>query len=110
MRKMLTVGLVSIGMVLGAYSAQAGDKHYKGKYYGYSGYHHGYYSDIGDEILIGAGIIGVAILLSNLLSRPQYPPTPVYYAPRRAPNCHQERVYRYLPDGHIQWGSRTHCY
>ncbi len=106
MRKILTVGLVSIGMVLGAYSAQAGDRHYKGKYHGFGGYHHG----IGDEILIAAGIFGGFILLSSLLSRPQYPPAPVYYSPRRAPHCHQDRVYRYLPDGRIQWGTRTHCY
>ncbi len=106
MRKMLTVGLVSIGMVLGAYSAQAGDRHYKGKYHGYSGYHHG----IGDEALIAAGIFGGLILLSSLLSRPQYPPATVHYAPRHAPRCHQDRVHRHLPDGRIQWGTTTHCY
>ncbi len=94
MKKALVAGLLSVILVLPGTAGQAG------------GYHHGH----DDDLLIAAGIIGGAILLSSLLSRPQYPPAPVYYAPRRAPNCHQDRVYRYLPDGRIQWGTRTHCY
>lgn len=109
MRKLLTVGLVGIGMVLGAYPAQAGGNHYRANYHGYSGYgyrSHGYHRDVGSEILVGAAIIGGAILLGSLLSRPQYQPAPVYYAPI----CKQDQVYRYLPDGRIQWGTRTRCY
>ncbi len=106
MRKLLTVGLVSIVTVLGAHSAEAGGKHYKGHYYGHGGYRH---SDIGDEILIGAGIIGGSILLSSLITRPYYPAAPVYYTPHHAPYCVQDQVYRYLPDGRIQWGTRTRC-
>jgi hypothetical protein len=40
-----------------------------------------------------------------------YPPPPVYYyAPPSQPYCVQDQVYRYLPDGRIQWGTRTRCY
>ena len=106
MRMLFTVGIVSIFTVLGAHSAEAGDKYYNGHNYGYSGYHH---SDIGDEILIGAGIIGGSILLSSLLTRPHYQAVPAYYAPARASYCVQDQVYRYLPDGRIQWGTRTRC-
>ena len=113
MSKLLTAGLVAIGLVVGA-SAQAGGNHYSANYgYGYGHGHggygyrsYGYYGDIGDEILIGAAIIGGAILLGNLLSRPQYRPAPVY----AAPVCTRNQVYRYLPDGRIQWGTRTRCY
>jgi hypothetical protein len=55
-----------------------------------------------------------------LLSRPYYhttyvygpPPPVVYYAPPPPPGpvCQQDNVYRYLPDGSVQWGVRTRCY
>jgi hypothetical protein len=40
------------------------------------------------------------------------PPPTVYYAPSPAPGpvCQQDNVYRYLPDGSVQWGVRTRCY
>jgi hypothetical protein len=38
------------------------------------------------------------------------PPRPVYYVPSREPYCVQDQVYRHLPDGRIQWGTRTRCY
>ena len=101
MRKALVASLLSVILVLPGTAVQAG------------GYHHGH----DDDLLIAAGIIGGAFLLGSLLTQPRYyappvyyPRPPVYYAPRRAPNCHQDRVYRYLPDGRIQWGTRTHCY
>ena len=106
MSKFFIVGIVSVVMTLSAHSAEAGGKHYRGHNYGYSGYHN---NDIGDEILIGAGIIGGAILLSSLVTRPHYQTAPVYYAPARASYCVQDQVYRYLPDGRIQWGTRTRC-
>lgn len=110
MRKLLTVGLVGIGVVFGAYPAQAGGGHhgYSG-YHGYGGYgyrSYGVHGGIGDEIVIGAAIIGGAILLGSLLSRPRYQPAPVRYAPA----CKQDQVYRILPDGRTQWGTRTRCY
>ena len=113
MRNLLNLGLVGIAMVLVTASAQAGGKYYGGKNYGHNGHYYNYEDnddDYGDEILIGAGIIGGAILLNGLLTRPQYAPAPVYYAPPRAPICEQDQVYRYLPDGRIQWGTRTRCY
>lgn len=110
MRKIWLSGVVILGLVIGVPIAKAGGGH--GHYYG-----HGHY---GDEILIGAGIIGGSILLSNLLApRVYHPPAPAYYAPPpatgyyvapRAPHCVRDNVYRYLPDGRIQWGVRTRCY
>ena len=41
---------------------------------------------------------------------PYYYPPPVYYVSPREPYCVQDQVYRYLPDGRIQWGTRTRCY
>jgi hypothetical protein len=38
------------------------------------------------------------------------PPPPAYSPPVREPYCVQDKVYRYLPDGQIQWGTRTRCY
>lgn len=39
-----------------------------------------------------------------------YAPPPVYYVSPREQYCVQDKVYRYLPDGRIQWGTRTRCY
>ncbi len=119
MGRLLIVGLVIIGMVLGTASAQAGGGHYKRYYHGHGGHHHGHfhgghhrghYRDYGDELLIGVGIVAGALLLTRLLTPPRYPYPPVYYAPPRPRTCVQDRVYRYLPDGRIQWGTRTTCY
>jgi hypothetical protein len=85
------------------YKGGHGGYGYKGGGYGYGGH------DYGDEILIGAGIIGVSILLGSVLSRPYYyQPAPAYYQP--APTCYQDEVWRRLPDGRIQTGIRTRCY
>jgi len=134
MSRLLTAILLAVAVVLSGWPAQAGGYYYKSKPYAYGGYHHGYKShrhkhyrhygyhrrhhhhhrrhgDIGDEILIGAGIIGGAIIVGSVLSQPrQAPPPPVYYQPAPAPRCVQDQVYRYLPDGSIQWGTRTRCY
>jgi hypothetical protein len=46
-----------------------------------------------------------------VLSRPQpAPPSVVYVTPPPQPYCVQDQVYRYLPDGSVQWGTRTRCY
>lgn len=128
MKRVFTVCLVGMGLVVGAYPAQAGGRFHSGyhhgyhsyrSYHGHRDYHGGYRSHrynyghrhgYGDDILIGAGIIGGSILLGSLLSQPNYYSGPAYYAPPRAPICEQDRVYRYLPDGRVQWGTRTRCY
>jgi hypothetical protein len=122
MKQLLTAFLISFALVAWGSTAMAGGKYHKGHHYGhssYKGHHkayrghhykHGHGHDYGDEILIGAGIIGGSILLGSLLSQPNYYPAPTYYAPPRAPVCQQDQVYRYLPDGRVQWGTRTRCY
>lgn len=91
-------------------------KHFKRHHYAYRHHrhHHRHHrGDIGDEILLGAGIIGGSIIVGSVLSQPRYAPPPpptIYYAPPPQPYCVQDQVYRYLPDGSIQWGTRTRCY
>lgn len=134
MKHFITVALVCIALVIGTFPAQAGGRYHKGHYYGHKGYHGGYHhgfkrghkhfegyrggykrghykhrGNYGDDILIGAGIIGGSILLGSLLTRPAYPVASPYYF-QRAPVCTQDQVYRYLPDGRVQWGTRTRCY
>ncbi len=85
-------------------------------------------------------VAGGAVLLGSLLSQPRYyappvyyqpapvyyqpapvyyQPAPVYYerapvyyrpAPAYVPTCYQDNVWRRLPDGRIQTGTRTRCY
>ena len=97
----LIASILSFALVVQGTAALAGGKGHRG----HGGYGHGH----GDEFLIGAGIIGGAILLGSLLSRPyNYQPAPTYYRP--APTCRQDEVWRRLPDGRIQTGVRTRCY
>jgi len=133
-RKLLTVLFLSLTMIATAYPASAGGWGYHGRghggyYHGYGGHHykhfkrhggHGYYRHRHyghhrhrgrhDDFLLGAGIIGGAIIVGSVLSRPQPPPPVVYYSPPPPPTCVQDQVYRYLPDGSLQWGTRTRCY
>lgn len=108
MRMLLTAGFIAFTIVCGAGAVQAGHYHHG------HGYHHGYHNshrgDYGDTLLIGAGIVAGALLLTHLLTPRRYPPAPVYYAPPPPRRCVQDRVYRYLPNGNIQWGTRTTCY
>ncbi len=114
MKKFVLTGLLSAGLMLAGFSAQAG----YGRYYGHGGYgyghggygyHHGGHG--GDGALIAFGIIGGAILLGSLLApRPYYRPAPVVYVPPYRNTCYRDRVYRTLADGRIQWGVRTRCY
>lgn len=89
-------------------------RHFKPRHYAYR--HHRHYHHRhrhhGDEILLGAGIIGGAVIIGSVLAQPRYAPPPpvVYYAPPPQPYCVQDQVYRYLPDGSVQWGTRTRCY
>ncbi len=103
MKKALAAGLLSIILVLPVTAVQAGN-YYRG--------HGGYYNGHGDDALIAAGIIGGAILLGSLLTQPRYYAQPVYYrpAPAYAPTCYQDKVWRRLPDGRTQTGTRTRCY
>ena len=103
MKKALVAGLLSVILVLPGTAVQAG-----GYYYGHGGHHNGH----GDDLLIAAGIIGGAFLLGSLLTQPRYYAPPVYYrpAPAYVPTCYQDEVWRRLPDGRIQTGTRTRCY
>ena len=103
MKKALVAGLLSVILVLPGTAVQAG-----GYYYGHGGHHNGH----GGNLLIAAGIIGGAFLLGSLLTQPRYYTPPVYYRPALAyvPTCYQDKVWRRLPDGRIQTGTRTHCY
>ncbi len=111
MRWLLSLTVAGLIVIGGAYTAEAGGKYYKGHHHRHGGHHHGgyYHGDLGDSILLGAAIIGGAILLGELLSQPQHRPH-AHYVPPPPPVCKRERVYRYLPDGRIQWGVRTTCY
>ncbi len=104
MKKALAAGLLSIVLVLPGTTVQAG-----GYYRGHGG---NYYNRHGDDALIAAGIVGGAILLGSLLTRPRYYAPPVYYrpAPAYVPTCYQDKVWRRRLDGRIQTGIRTRCY
>jgi hypothetical protein len=128
MKKLVLAALLSASLVLAGVPAQAGrhfhyghgggHTYYGHAYYGHGGYKHHYGHYHGDDLLIAAGIIGGVILLGWLLApRPYYQPRVHYYqpppdsfAPATRPTCYRDRVYRYLPDGRIQWGTRTTCY
>ena len=120
MKKILIASLLSFALVVPGTAALAGGYGYKGGHggYGYKGGGYGYGGhNYGDEILIGAGIIGGSILLGLVLSRPYYyQSAPTYYQPaptyyyQSAPTCYQDEVWRRLPDGRIQTGVRTRCY
>ncbi len=110
MRKALAIGLLSVVLVLPGTAVQAG-----GYYYGHGGHHNGH----GDDALIAAGVTGGAILLGSLLTQPRYYAPPVYYRrapvyfrppPAYVPTCFEDEVWRRLPDGRIQTGTRTRCY
>jgi len=108
MKLLLAAGVFALVAAFGASTVQAGHYHHKRSYH--HGYHHGYHNDYGEKLLIGAGIIAGALLLTRLLTPRRYPPTPVYVAPPPPRRCVQDRVYRHLPNGRIQWGTRTTCY
>ncbi len=86
MKKALAAGLLSIVLVLPGTAAQAGSY--------YRGHGSNYYNGHGDDALIAAGIIGGAILLGSLLTRPRYYTPPVYYrpAPAYVSTCYQDKV------------------
>lgn len=114
MRKNIIAALLGASLILASSAANAGYRgggyHYGG-HYRYGHHYHGYHRH--DGAWIAAGVLGGALLLGTLLSAPYYygPPAPAYYGPPpRQPYCVSDQVYRYLPDGRIQWGTRTRCY
>ncbi len=82
-------------------------KHQSGYQYGYR--RHRYKSrdrfDRGD-LLLGLGAFAGGLVVGSALgsSHHSYRPSPV------AQTCFQDEVYRWLPDGRIQWGLRARCY
>ena len=121
MKKFLLTAAVALGLAL-PQAAEAGG-YYKYRYYGY-----------GNGAAVAAGVLG-GVLLGAALVRPRYygyygyygpprvyyygpppppvyyvPPPRVYYAPPPPVSCYKDKVYRYLPDGSVQWGTRTRCY
>jgi len=133
--RLLAIAVVSIAL---AWPAAAGGRWHS--YHGHHGYHgyHGHYGHRGykhhfrghrkhhrhrhhrrhkhdnRDVYTALGIVAGIGLIGALLAQPRYAvPTPVYpqhrYVPR-ARHCTKEQVYRYLPDGRIQWGEKTTCY
>ena len=96
---------LAAGLWFAPSAAQAGGSfvsvHYGYPYYGYGWYHRHYppYWAYGWPPPVYYGPPAV-----------YYAPPPVYYAPQAEPYCVQDQVYRYLPDGRVQWGTRTRCY
>ena len=80
------------------------------KHYGKYHHKHRKYDDIDDEILIGAAIIGGAIVAHGVITKPDEPKSSRHHTSQHAPFCERTDVYRNLPDGRIQWGVRTVCY
>ncbi len=101
--KALLAGLVSACVVLASFSAVAGHNQHRG--HNRIGHHHG-----NGDVLIAASIIGGAIILGTILSQPRDNHHRHYYRPTYGPRCFQDNVWRYLPDGRIQWGTRTTCH
>ncbi len=127
MKKLFLVSLISAALVVAGQPAFADHRghgyhkqqHYKHhrKHRRHHGHrHHRRHKGVdGDDLIVAAGILGGAVVLGSLLSRPsyaapQYAPAPAYSPPPRQPYCVVDEVYRYLPDGRIQWGERTTCY
>lgn len=111
MRRKVIAALLGAGLMLASVAAEAGYRQHRYHYRGGGHGHHGHHG--GHGALVAAGVIGGALLLGTLLTAPRYyaPPAPVYYRPPpRQPYCVKDKVYRHLPDGRIQWGTRTRCY
>ncbi len=67
--------------------------------------------DYSDEILIGAGIVGLAIIAGSMMwSDSREPDITWSDPPQRDPVCDTDVVSRTLPDGRVQYGDRTRCY
>ena len=133
MRKLFLVSLISAALVVAgqpAFADRRGHGYHKQYHYKHHSkrhhykhrrhrghYHHRKRKGVdGDDLIVAAGILGGAVVLGSLLSRPTYAApapqsyAPAYSAPPRQPYCVVDDVYRYLPDGRIQWGERTTCY
>jgi hypothetical protein len=98
MRKVLVVAALTLSFWLTPSLVSAHSGYYVSVYYGYPYWHgrfYGYYPPV---------------WAYGWPPPFYYVPPPVYYAAPRERYCVQDEVYRYLPDGRIQWGTRTRCY
>ena len=110
MRRKIIAAFLGAGLILASAAAEAGYRQHRYNYRGHGG-HYGSYG--GHDALVVAGVLGGALLPGTLLSAPRYyyQPAPAYYRPPpRHPYCVKDKVYRHLPDGQTQWGTRTRCY
>ena len=111
MRKLCLAALLGLGLILAGAPAQAGGG-YHGHGYGHGGHHYNHGHGDGAYYALYGAIAG-GLLAAAVLSRPRYHAPPAYYAPpppRYQSYCVQDQVYRTLPDGRIQTGTRTRCY
>ena len=122
-QRLILSSLIAIGLIAAAMSAEAGGYKHRGKGYGGSGHygkhyrqgrqthyrHRGHHYD--DNFYTALGITAGIGLLGVILSQPRYiAPAPTYYAPPPRRECYEQNIYRYLPDGRIQWGVKRTCY
>ena len=100
MTKLVFALAIGLGLLLEIPAAHAGGSYYVGFSYGFPYYRAGWYRPY------------YWPYWGYYRPPPYYyaPPPPVYYVPPPEPYCVQDRVYRHLPDGQIQWGTRTRCY
>ena len=99
MWKLFLISVFAFGLWLAPSRADAGGGYFVSVHYGYPYWHGRYYRYYPP-------------VWGYDWPPPVYyvPPPPVYYLAPRQPYCVQDEVYRYLPDGRIQWGTRTRCY
>lgn len=102
MWRILLLPIVALGLWLAPAGADARSGYYVSVHYGYPYWHGGYYRYYPWYYS--------PFWAYDWPPPVYYAPPPVYYVAPRAPYCVQDEVYRYLPDGRIQWGTRTRCY
>lgn len=103
MRKLFLAAMFAFGMWLVPVQADAGGSYYFSMHYGYPYWHDRYYRHCPRYY--------PPVWLYDWPPPVYYvPPPPVYFVAPRKPYCVRDEVYRYLPDGRIQWGTRTRCY
>ncbi len=122
-QRLILSSLIAVGLIAAAMSAEAGGYKHRGKGYGGSGHYGKHYRQgrqthyrhnshhYDDNFYTALGITAGIGLLGVILSQPRYiAPAPTYYAPPPRRECYEQNVYRYLPDGRIQWGVKRTCY
>ncbi|MFN4087545.1 MAG: hypothetical protein ACK4QW_00685 [Alphaproteobacteria bacterium] len=141
-RRALTAIVVGAMLALAAPAAEAGGhggwrggghhgdyRHGHGYRHDYRQHRHGYRHDYrhghrydrhrsrsrrnNDNLIIGAGIVGLAIVAGSLIAsnnKQRSRPDVTWTDPGREPVCETDEVWRELPDGRIQYGDRTRCW